>query len=59
VFTRKAKRATVSHPKFYFFDTGLYNALRPKGPLDRPEEIGGASLEGFWPGSITRGLTSP
>ena len=47
VFTRKAKRATVSHPKFYFFDTGLYNALRPKGPLDRPEEIGGASLEGL------------
>ena len=47
VFTRKAKRATVSHPKFYFFDTGLYNALRPKGPLDRPEEIGGATLEGL------------
>jgi len=47
VFTRKAKRATVSHPKFYFFDAGLYNALRPKGPLDRPEEIGGATLEGL------------
>ena len=47
VFTRKAKRATVSHPKFYFFDTGLYNALRPKGPLDRPEEIAGATLEGL------------
>jgi len=47
VFTRKAKRATVSHPKFYFFDTGLCNALRPKGPLDRPEEIGGATLEGL------------
>jgi predicted AAA+ superfamily ATPase len=47
VFTRKAKRATVSHPKFFFFDTGLYNALRPKGPLDRPEEIGGATLEGL------------
>lgn len=47
VFTRKAKRATASHPKFYFFDTGLYNALRPKGPLDRPEEIGGATLEGL------------
>lgn len=47
VFTRKAKRATVSHPKIYFFDTGLYNALRPKGPLDRPEEIGGAALEGL------------
>jgi predicted AAA+ superfamily ATPase len=47
VFTRKAKRATVSHPKIYFFDTGLYNTLRPKGPLDRPEEIGGAALEGL------------
>lgn len=47
VFTRKAKRATVSHPKFYFFDAGLYNTLRPKGPLDRPEEIGGATLEGL------------
>ena len=47
VFTRKAKRATASHPKFYFFDTGFYNALRPKGPLDRPEEIGGATLEGL------------
>ncbi|MBF8258720.1 MAG: ATPase, partial [Actinobacteria bacterium] len=29
MFTRKAKRQTASHPKFYFFDTGLYNALRP------------------------------
>src|SRR3989304_2285941 len=47
VFTRKAKRATVSHPKFYFFDTGLYNALRPKGPLDRPEGIGGATGGGL------------
>jgi predicted AAA+ superfamily ATPase len=47
VFVRKAKRATVSHPKIYFFDTGLYNALRPRGPLDRPEEIGGPALEGL------------
>jgi hypothetical protein len=23
VFTRKAKRKTASHPKFYFFDNGL------------------------------------
>jgi len=47
VFSKKAKRALVSHPKFYFFDVGLYTALRPKGPLDRPEEIGGAALEGL------------
>jgi predicted AAA+ superfamily ATPase len=35
----------VGHPKFYFFDAGVYRALRPSGPLDSPEEIDGASLE--------------
>jgi uncharacterized protein len=47
VFTRRAKRAVVSHPKFYFFDAGLYSALRPSGPLDRPEEKTGPALEGM------------
>lgn len=47
VFTRKAQRALISHPKFYFFDTGVFRALRPKGPLDRPEEIDGVTLEGL------------
>lgn len=47
VFTKRAKRATVQHPKFYFYDTGLYNALRPSGPLDRPEEKKGIALEGL------------
>lgn len=47
VFTKKAKRATVAHPKFYYFDAGVYRSLRPAGPLDRPEEIEGASLEGL------------
>lgn len=47
VFARKAQRALVSHPKFYFFDTGVFQSLRPKGPLDRPEEIAGAALEGL------------
>ncbi len=46
-FTRRAKRASVQHPKFYFFDAGVFRALRPKGPLDRPEEIAGAALEGL------------
>lgn len=45
VFSKRAKRRMVSHPKFYFFDTGVYRAIRPKGPLDRPEEIDGAALE--------------
>lgn len=47
VFSKRAKRALVSHGKFYFFDTGVYRTLRPKGPLDRPSEIDGAALEGL------------
>lgn len=47
VFTKRAKRATVSHPKFYYFDIGVFRSLRPTGPLDRPEEIEGAALEGL------------
>lgn len=45
VFTKRAKRRMVSHPKFYFFDVGLYRTLRPAGPLDIPEEIGGHAAE--------------
>ena len=47
VFTRRARRATAAHPKFYFFDAGVFVSLRPKGPLDRSHEIEGASLEGL------------
>jgi predicted AAA+ superfamily ATPase len=47
VFAKRARRAVVAHPKFYFFDTGVFQSLRPKGPLDRPEEIAGAALEGL------------
>lgn len=47
VFTRRAKRALVAHPKFYLFDAGVFRSLRPQGPLDRPEEIEGAGLEGL------------
>jgi predicted AAA+ superfamily ATPase len=47
VFTRRAKRETVAHPKFYLFDAGVFRSLRPRGPLDRPEEIEGAALEGL------------
>jgi len=47
VFTRRARRATAAHSKFYYFDAGVFVSLRPKGPLDRREEIAGASLEGL------------
>jgi len=45
VFTRRARRRMAGHPKFYFFDTGVYRAIRPRGPLDQPEEIEGIALE--------------
>lgn len=47
VFTRRAKRALAAHPKFYFFDVGVYRANRPSGPLDAPSEIEGGALEGL------------
>ena len=45
VFTKKAKRRMVSHHKFYFFDVGVYRAIRPSGPLDMPEEMEGVAFE--------------
>lgn len=47
VFTKRAKRTLTSHPKFYLFDAGVFQALRPRGPLDKPQEIHGAALEGL------------
>ncbi len=47
VFSKKAQREIVSHPKFYYFDSGVYYKLRPKGPLDNPAEIAGMALEGL------------
>lgn len=45
VFSKRAKRKLTAHPKFYFFDAGVFRALRPAGPLDTPSEIDGAALE--------------
>ncbi len=47
IFSKRAQRALSAHPKLYLFDAGVFRALRPKGPLDRPEEIEGAALEGL------------
>lgn len=47
VFTRRAQRALISHPKFYFFDTGVFRSLRPQGPMDKEKEIEGPALEGL------------
>jgi predicted AAA+ superfamily ATPase len=47
VFRKRARRKTVIHEKFYFFDSGVFRSIRPKGPLDRREEIDGAAFEGL------------
>jgi predicted AAA+ superfamily ATPase len=47
VFSRKAKRGLIKQSKFYYADSGVFRSVRPKGPLDRPEEIDGAALEGL------------
>src|ERR1022692_132574 len=47
VFSKRAKRELATHPKFYFFDAGVFRANRPSGPLDAPQEIDGLALEGL------------
>ncbi len=45
VFSKRSKRRLIAHPKFYFFDAGVFRAVRPSGPLDAPEEAEGPALE--------------
>jgi len=47
IFTKRAKRKLSSHPKFFYFDAGVFRSMRPAGPLDAPQEIDGAALEGL------------
>ena len=47
VFTRRAQRALIQHPKFYYFDVGVFRSLRPKGPMDKEAELEGPALEGL------------
>ena len=44
-FSKRSQRKLVQHPKFYYFDAGVFRAIRPKGPLDSPQEIGGIAFE--------------
>ena len=45
VFNKRAKRKLIAHNKFYFFDIGVFRALRTTGPLDSDSEIEGPALE--------------
>ncbi|MBD3240652.1 MAG: DUF4143 domain-containing protein, partial [Chitinivibrionales bacterium] len=44
-FERRAKRAVVKSRKFYFFDCGVYQGIRPRGPLDDSSSLQGVVLE--------------
>ena len=44
-WTKKSKRKLVQSVKFYFFDVGVFQALRPTGPLDSFQERAGVALE--------------
>lgn len=44
-FTKGAKREIILSPKFFFFDVGVYRAIRPRGPLDSEAEGDGPALE--------------
>jgi len=45
VFSLRAKRQMIAHQKFYFFDAGVFRAIRPTGPLDSAAELDGAAIE--------------
>ena len=45
IFSKRSKRRLTMHPKFYYFDSGVFQAIRPRGLLDAPEEIRGPALE--------------
>lgn len=45
VFSRKKARKLIGHPKFFYFDAGVYRGVRPRGPLDVDAEIDGAAIE--------------
>lgn len=44
-FTKRTKRRLAQHPKFYYFDPGVYRVLRPQGPLDSSSDMDGPALE--------------
>jgi predicted AAA+ superfamily ATPase len=47
VFEKRAQRELTSHPKFYYFDPGVFRVLRKQGFLDQSNETDGAALEGL------------
>lgn len=47
VFEKRAKRSTISHSKFYFFDPGIFQVLKKQGFFTPSTEMEGPALEGL------------
>lgn len=47
VFTKRAKRELSAHPKFYYFDAGVFRTIRPQSIEDPLSELDGPALEGL------------
>ena len=45
IFSKKAKRDLINKRKFYFFDVGVFRAIRPQGILDSSSDLNGIALE--------------
>lgn len=45
IFSKKSKRELIKKSKFFFFDCGVFKAIRPKGPLDSESDVNGPTLE--------------
>lgn len=45
IFSRRAKRELIKHSKFFFFDCGVFQTIRPRGPFDIDSELHGPALE--------------
>jgi len=47
VFSKRIKKKVVKQAKFYFFDAGVFNYLKPGGVLEQHSNPIGAALEGL------------
>lgn len=47
IFTNRAKRELSAHPKFYYFEAGVFRAIRPQSIGDPTSGIEGPALEGL------------
>ena len=44
-FSRRSNRKQIKRSKFYYFDVGIFRAIRPMGPLDDDRMLLGQALE--------------